>query len=420
MSGVVARLRQGLLRTVAGVRRAVPAPVNRALDGVVRALPEPLVLALNPGQLRYAKADIPVPPPAPRTPVRLYVAPANFAGQGFRWARAAERLPGVGAVSMAFERPQDFRFPVDDAVPVAVYATSLRWQRRQRTHVDGFSHVVIEAGRPLFGARSDAFDEALALHARGSGVALLFHGSDIRLPSRHADATPWSPFADWDLAPRLAEGATRNAAGVARVRTHAPNVPVFVSTPDLLLDVPDATWLPVVVDPEAWRSEVPPLARAVPVVVHAPSNPVVKGSDLIAPTLERLHAEGVVEYRRIAGVPAAQMPALYRDADVVLDQFRIGNYGVAACEAMAAGRLVVSHVTAQVRDHVRASSGKDLPVVEATPDTIEAVLRDVVARRDHYVAVAQAGPGFVADLHDGATSARVLAPFLGVEPHLGG
>src|SRR5690606_26671255 len=108
------------------------------------------------------------------------------------------------------------------------------------------------------------------------------------------------------------------------------------------------------------------------------------------------------------------------DADVVLDQFRIGNYGVAACEAMAAGRLVVSHVTAQVRDHVRASSGKGRPVVEATPDTIEAVLRDVVARREHFRAEAARGPGSVADLPDGATAARVLAPFLGVEPHLGG
>lgn len=420
MSGLVARVRHGAVGAVAAVRRAAPAPVNRALDAVVHALPEPLVLALNPGQLRYTKAEIPVPPPAPRTPVRLYVAPANFAGQGFLWARAAERLPGVGAVSMAFERPADFRFPVDDAVPVAVYGTSPSWQRRQRTYVDGFTHVVIEAGRPLFGSRSDAFDEALALRARGTRVALLFHGSDIRLPSRHRSATPWSPFDDWDLAPRLEEGAARNAAGVARVHAREPAVPVLVSTPDLLLDVPDATWLPVVVDPQAWRSDVTALARDVPVVVHAPSNPVVKGSDLIAPALERLEAEGLVEYRRLTGVPAAEMPAVYADADIVLDQFRIGNYGVAACEAMAAGRLVVSHVTTQVRDHVRTMSSKDLPVVEATPETIETVLRDVVARRAHFRAVAAQGPGFVADLHDGATSARVLAPFLGAEPHLGG
>ena len=71
--------------------------------------------------------------------------------------------------------------------------------------------------------------------------------------------------------------------------------PVLVSTPDLLDYVPQATWLPVVVDVRVWRDAAvdPPLQRERPVVVHAPSNAGLKGSELIGETLRALDAEGV-------------------------------------------------------------------------------------------------------------------------------
>ncbi|MEK8228004.1 hypothetical protein NKG05_20815 [Oerskovia sp. M15] len=69
-------------------------------------------------------------------------------------------------------------------------------------------------------------------------------------------------------------------------------LPVFVSTPDLLLDVPGATWCPVVVEPGTWRTEETPLHRARPLVVHAPSRAVIKGTALIEPVLRALHDEG--------------------------------------------------------------------------------------------------------------------------------
>ncbi|MEK8228013.1 hypothetical protein NKG05_20860 [Oerskovia sp. M15] len=113
--------------------------------------------------------------------------------------------------------------------------------------------------------------------------------------------------------------------------------------------------------------------------MHVPSHSTIKGTQLVRPALDRLVAEGVVEYREISGVPSEHMPEIYAGADVVLDQFRLGSYGVAACEAMAAGRVVLGHVLPQVRDVVRSSTGLDLPVVETTADTIDAVLRELEA-----------------------------------------
>ncbi len=407
----------GVSGVLAALRRRLPAPAVRTLDAAVRTvarvLPERVRVALGPAHLRYATRDIPPPPAVPPTPVRVYIAPANFAGQGHAWARAVERLPGVGAVSMAFQRPRGFAFDVDDPVPEAIYAGSRRWQSRRRALLPQFSHVIIEAGRPLLGhlMGADPFAEARWLRSHGVEVAMLCHGSDIRLPSRHRELEPFSPFEPtWELTDVLESQAARLAAGIAEL-----GAPVFVSTPDLLLDEPGATWVPVVVDVERWRAagRGVPLEREVPVVVHAPSSAHLKGTALIEPVLESLAARGLVDYRRIEGVPAARMPEVYGDADVVLDQFRIGNYGVAACEAMAAGRLVVSHVSEFVRGHAREAAGLDLPVLEATPDTLESVLLDVLADRVRARVLAARGPAFVSALHDGTRSAEAFAPFLG-------
>lgn len=369
-------------------------------------------MRLNPKKYGFTSKDVPAPVQAPHADIRVYIGPVNSAAQGYRWARAAELLPGVGAVSMQHRTARDFGFPADYALPTKIFSSSRRWQKAQLKAVTrGFTHVMIESQRPLFAGLfdHDLEREVEALRAAGLSVAMLCHGSDVRLPSRHAQLDEWSPFGsgEWDRTPALEKKALE-----ARRLLAAIGAPVFVSTPDLLLDWPEAQWLPTVVDPELWRCSDPLLERSVPVVLHAPSNPVVKGSALIEPVMDKLVGEGLVEYRRVEGVQSSEMPAHYAAADIVLEQFRMGNYSVTSEEAMASGRLVIGHVHDQVRDHVRISSGLDVPVVEATPASLEAVLRDILADRARYRAIAAQGMEFVDALHDGRASAAVLEPFL--------
>ncbi|GEA79812.1 hypothetical protein [Cellulomonas uda] len=386
-------------------RHALPPAVDRALDAV-----------------KWARAPWTADPGAvptlvsPRSgrPARVLLGPANFAGQGLAWAAALDRS-GVPAVAWAFTADPRFRHGADHTAPLAVvHRASRAYQQRVfDAVVAGVEAVVIEAGRPLFG-RLHGFDpvaEARALQARGVRVALLWHGTDVRVPSRHAATHQASPF-------RAGPGGdprTRALESVAlrnRRRASGFDGPVLISTPDLLPGWPGARWCPVVVDADAWASDAPVLERAVPRVVFAPSNGVLKGADLVGRALAPLVAEGLVERRVVAGVPAEEVRALYRDADVVLDQFRLGIYGVAACEAMAAGRLVVSHVDAQVRAEVRAATGRDLPVLESAGDALGGTLRTVLADRDTARATAAAGPALVAELHDGRRSAAVLREVL--------
>ena len=425
---------RAMVRPLIVNRDRLPYPLRSLLRAAYRALPRSVRTALRrpvaadqvdervPDQIEVvppekpvvvsAPVELPSRPPVKDTPVRLLVGPANFAGQGWQWSRAVEReLSGVGAEAYAFVKG-DLDFPVDYGVPVEMYAKSIEWQEDQERHVlSSYTHVLVEAERPILGRRYGATcdGEIPVLRAGGLQVGFISHGSDVRIPSRHVEENEWSPFVDtsWEVVPVLERNTSHNVEMLAGYDGHQ-----FVSTPDLLDYVRRATWCPVIVEPRMWATTSVVMQRRIPVVVHAPSNDRIKGSDLVDPIMHRLADRGVVEYRRIVRVPPEAMPEVYRDADIVLDQFRIGSYGVAACEAMAAGRVVIGHVTPAVRRRVQDFTGLDLPVVEATPKTLEEVVCELLENRTGAASMGSAGVRFVADVHDGRRSAQALAPFL--------
>lgn len=373
-----------------------------------RALPSWMQDPLSVGIARVRGDRIPPPPEPDDRPVRLMIAPANYAGQGYRWARAVETDPRVSARNMVYDSINPFGYPVDYPVPGRIAAHSRRWQRRQLHAITTrFTHMLIEAEMQPLGSLlgGDVRAQAEAIRDGGVTIGMVCHGSDIRLPSRHAAADPWSPFHNDDWVPVAA--LEEVVLGNLRV-LEALDAPTFVSTPGLLLDVPSAHLLPVVIDPAPWEPKEPALNRERLRVVHVPSNPLVKGTAEITPTLELLHDEGVIEYQSVSGVSHSSMPGIFAQADVVLDQFRLGDYGVAACEAMASGRLVVSHVNAHAREAVRTATGQELPILEADIDSLETTLRDIAERPADYRDLAAAGPGFVRAVHDGRASRDVL------------
>lgn len=394
--------------------------VARLLRSAMLSLPEGMVRRLLPRRLRWDPSAVQTAIAAPGSGISLLIAPANSAGQAHLWARAArERLAGVRAanlmtVPLGGDAPA---FNTDFAVPLAATAFSRSWRQGQRDALrNGFTHVLAESGRGPYGDDSGISAIMAELSSSGLAAGTLWHGSDIRLPSAHAAAEPDSPFGTRGTYP---SDRTARLERAARERLHAiekGDWPVFVSTLGLM-DVPRATWLPVVVDIERWRTETEPMrGEGKPVVAYAPSNAALKGDDAIDIQLRRLEDDGIIRYRRIRDIPSAQMPHVYQTADVVLDQFRIGDYGVAACEAMAAGRPVIGHVSELVRERVRTATGHNLPIIESRYGDVGRTVRELISDRDALRACGEEGTRFVADVHDGALSAAVLADFLGASP----
>lgn len=402
----------------------MPDPVDRLRRLAWRALsaaPPPLRALADLSVRRRADARLRGLTPMPPAERRLYVGPRNTAGQGYAWAAAAQRhLPGVAAQNLWAQRSatqSHFHYPATHQLSGLAQRGRVRRLHGERV-LDQVTHVLFESGRPVLGNfhAGSMLDDVPALDAAGIRHGVLYHGSEIRDLHQHAQRDPHSPFGgperDWDDYLRTLQSIVERTRDDLHRYLEAGH-PALVSTPDLLDVIPEAAWLPLVVDVERFATDRPVLQRDRPVVLHAPSNARLKGTRAVEEVLARLEAQGLVTYRRLTGVPHDRMPDVVGDADVVIDQVVLGNPGVLLAETAAAGRLSVAHLTPEVRermaraDRERGGSGV-LPVLEAAPDTLEEVLRDVLARPAIAVELAAAGPGWARRNHDGRAAAAVL------------
>jgi glycosyltransferase involved in cell wall biosynthesis len=289
-----------------------------------------------------------------------------------------------------------FGFDADATVSRRVFQNSPSWQRRQQRAAGGFSHLLVESLIPPFGRLAGRdLHRQLALLGPGVSTAFVCHGTDVR-----AVRGPTESMSPRDRQADRIASRNRDLLGTF-------DAPVFVTTPDLIDDVPTAVWLPVVIDQDAWASG----GRAEssrPRVLHVPSDSAMKGSAMIEPVVQRLHEQGVIHYQAARQIPHSRMPQMIGSADIVLDQFVLGSYGVAACEAMASGAVVVGHVTDAVRDRVRAATGRRLPIVEATAQSLHDVLSTLAHDSQQRRALADEGRAFAGDVHDGRLSADML------------
>ena len=343
----------------------------------------------------------------------LAIGPSNYAGQATEWARAVRRHLSASAWSFSGTplRGEGFAFDVDRTISRVGFRAAPFWATRARRLFAGTTHIALDGFKTF--ARWDRHAgfpaDARRLESMGYTMALVAHGSDVRDPAAHLARDEWSYFAVGSD-----EWRATLTAQTARNRAFAEEAgwPVFYSTPDLGFDLPAGTWLPVVVDVDAWASDAPLLERERPLVVHVPSqrNPPIKGTQHIAPVLQRLHDEGVIEYVAPSGMTHRDLRELVRRCDVLVDQLLFGSYGVAAVEAMAAGRVTVGRMIQPVRDLM-----EEAPLMlEATPDSLREAITSIRERRGELRARAESNLAFVRRWHDGAVSAARLSTFLGL------
>lgn len=343
----------------------------------------------------------------------LAIGPANYAGQAYEWAEAVNRYTDARAWSFMRGpvRRRDFRFPAHRIIhPLPFYlAAGRRWRSglmlRGTTHValDGYVTYFRWRGSPKFAS------DARWLSEKGFRVALIAHGSDVRDPLRHMERLRWSYFREGpdQWREQLVDETRRNRGIAAEL-----GFPLFVSTPDLLLDLPGARWLPGTVDVRAWESNDDILRCRRPRVLHLPSkrHPPIKGTQYIDPVLRRMEAAGLVEYISPPLVPHRDVKALVASCDIVIDQILNGWDGIAAVEAMAAGRVVVGGLAPDVAELMPEAP----QLVNADPDTLEARLLEILDDKDAARSSAAANVEFVRRWHDGRAAAAVLEPFLGI------
>jgi hypothetical protein len=343
---------------------------------------------------------------------KVLIGPANSAGQATSWTKALQRQ-GVDAHSL--------RIAADD--DPGWYSTDLRierldWRTRSgRTSLGKkiageYDGLVLESLRPLFALRSEsdfsanrAKDDLKLLRRCHIKSALVFHGSDIRDTQAHALREEFSPYrnpGDPQILRRLQDRAqiTRTVA----LELGAAGYPLLVTTPDLFLELPTATWLPIAIDFETFASlgiANPAFTESGPLrVLYQPSRGWLKSHAQIEPVLRNLEHEGLIRLVPNDPIEHARMPARIASADLVIDRFD-GITGVLTAEALACGRAVIANVApwAHVRAEVIA------PVHHATPATLGTLVRGLVSERQDLRMRVESNREFVRTWHDGRMSA---------------
>lgn len=345
-----------------------------------------------------------------RSSHRLVIGMLNTAGQARQWANAFRHNTAVTAESWAMQRPEEtaISFAADRAYPLINGAADQAFIDLLRAPLKP-THLIIESGKPISvrgSVRRMLFQAAIA-RRHGIRLALVFHGSDIRVPSLHAAVHPDSPFHE------NLDGLTVKLEQKAKQMRRWLRVwpfPIFISTLDLKRFVPRGRWLPVVPD-ASWFTPMSAISidRARPHVLHLPSRRALFQSDRVDQICQQLHGEGVIEYRSITGVSPSEVRTLVEWSEIVIDKIGLGGTGVMGAEVMASGRLLIGDV-----DEIARADVPDLPLIQSSTSTLEQVIRDLVADRSTWAARAAAGQAFARKYHDGRYSAAVLAKWMGV------
>jgi len=360
--------------------------------------------------------------------LRILVGTVEIAGLIPAYAEGFRRLGHDVTTVIGFRHPfySDFRYDVDISYTAPDLIRWPGWIADSRSPLvrlpRGAVNRVTRAARwwslvqrhDLFVFLWPAFSlthrnrEYSLLRRLGKRIAIVFLGSDIRDIAAFLQQFPGLPRSEAferELREKYAnlEGrpGTRfqdQLRTLRRAELHAhlilsqPNQSVLAVRPYMHLFQP--------VDLSGFVCHVP--AREVPVVVHAPSNKGIKGTEAVLPALDRLRAEGVqFDLRLLHGVPNHEVLRQLTDADVAIDQLRLPLYGRFSLEAMASGCALA---TCNREDYEPYPSNR--PIWHVDSDNIYEQLKRLLADRDLRTRLARGGRRYVEQYHDDGTVAR--------------
>ena len=340
----------------------------------------------------------------------------NSAGQANSWAMAL-RKAGRNAQSLQIISDENGSwFNADRTINRSQWKPIEFRKQLFKEVTSQNSGVLLESLRPIFALNQpslftaeEGLNDLIDLWRAGLKVAVVFHGSDIRDQLHHAKMDELSPYrnpvdpAEFE-AVRIRADQTRLVA--RKLNRH--RIKHFVTTPDLLHELPDATWLPAVVDIDKFKTNTPIKSSGGPFkVLFLPSNGWLKSEGLVTPVLNDLEKAGVIKLVAKGAVSNAEMPALIESADVVIDRFD-GVVGVASIEAMAAKRLVIANVAPWIYNKAEVTP----PVIHATPKTLADKLQEIAGNNFNHQQITDAGFEYVSKWHDGRESATRLNHWL--------
>jgi glycosyltransferase involved in cell wall biosynthesis len=128
----------------------------------------------------------------------------------------------------------------------------------------------------------------------------------------------------------------------------------FVSTPDLLKFVPNAIWIPNPIDINKYKHSNPPESL---IISHAPTNQLAKGTNEIIRSIKNTQLKiPNLTFNLIFGIPYNEALDYYRNSTIVIDQIKIGWYGMVSLECMAMGTPTMCYISQDLLQYIPAAN----------------------------------------------------------------
>lgn len=202
----------------------------------------------------------------------------------------------------------------------------------------------------------------------------------------------------------------RNAISKMAKYAHA----VFAISPDLFRFLPTGTkLLPCMMANWNDVSELPMRKIDGTIkIVHAPTNRIVKGTADIIETIKKLNKKyhNRFELRLIENLTNREVLNTYAQADLIIDQIRLGWYGTAAVEGMKLGRPVIAYINPDDLHNIDQKMARDAQesFLCATGGTLEEKLTCIMENPKILHIHQQAGLEYVHKWHDPVKIAKMV------------
>ena len=139
-------------------------------------------------------------------------------------------------------------------------------------------------------------------------------------------------------------------------------------------------------------------------IVHAPTSKSFKGTKHVNSVIKKISEIHDIDYVEVHGFSHSKARKIYESADLIIDQLIWGVHGVFSVEAMALGKPVICFI----RDDLRKSYPKELPIISSNPDNLYEVLNQLLDDKNSLNNIGIKGREYVEKFHDSRLVAKQL------------
>lgn len=259
-------------------------------------------------------------------------------------------------------------------------------------------------GRTIFDYKFSMINmiDLIYLKRKNKKIVVTYQGSDSRLAKYSMDNYDINYFKSYSQKQLKKEYKVdkRKIQRFKKVAKYADIV--YATNPDLLNVLPKNTkYRPYTkLQIDEWTPSYSDYNKEEICIVHAPTNRVIKGTDIVIRVIESLKKKYKINFLLIEDMSNDKAIELLKKADIVIDQLYIGFYGGLAVESMALGKPVVAYIREDDLKHIPKQMRDEIPIINANESNLEEVLIKLFEQKSDLNKIALNSRRFVENWHD--------------------